>query len=457
MKNPRILAAAMITSFMTTFMSSALNLSVPALESYFHVSAAAISWIVSSYTISVAAMSLPFGKIADITGRRKIFLTGIAGFGILSVISIFAPGIALLITFRALMGCCGAMIFATNNAILISSYPPEMRGKVLGYSVAATYIGLTAGPVAGGILNSTLGWRSIFALSAVISAAAFGAAFRTPSADADASHGKPEKLDITGAVLYIAAITSSLYGLTNLDEGAVSVLILAAGTAALIIFFLHESGWEKRGSDPVMNVSMFRNSRTFTFSNLAALLNYASTFAISYTMSIYLQVILGIPSARAGLLLITMPAVQALFSPLTGSLSDRVRPSVLASSGMGLCAATLIMFSRLSGHTSLVYIITALCITGFGFALFSSPNTNAILSCVSREDYGVANSIIATMRTFGQSSGMAIVSVITSLYLGSNSLEASPASDILAMMHTAFLVFAGLCIAGLFFSLARDK
>ena len=182
MKNPRILAAAMITSFMTTFMSSALNLSVPALESFFQVSAAAISWIVSAYTISVAAMSLPFGKIADITGRRRIFLTGIAGFGILSVISIFAPGIALLITFRALMGCCGAMVFATNNAILISSYPPEMRGKVLGYSVAATYIGLTAGPVAGGILNSTLGWRSIFALSALISAAAFGAAFRAPSA-----------------------------------------------------------------------------------------------------------------------------------------------------------------------------------------------------------------------------------------------------------------------------------
>ena len=457
MKNPRILAAAMITSFMTTFMSSALNLSVPALESFFQVSAAAISWIVSAYTISVAAMSLPFGKIADITGRRRIFLTGIAGFGILSVISIFAPSIALLITFRALMGCCGAMVFATNNAILISSYPPEMRGTVLGYSVAATYIGLTAGPVAGGILNSTLGWRSIFALSALISAAAFGAAFRAPSAADVPSHIKPAKLDITGAVLYIAAIASSLYGLTNLDEGTVSILILAAGTTALIIFFIHESGCEKRGSDPVMSVSMFRNSRTFTFSNLAALLNYASTFAISYTMSIYLQVILGIPSAKAGLLLITMPAMQALFSPLTGSLSDRVRPSVLASSGMGLCAATLIMFSRLNEHTALAYIITALCITGFGFALFSSPNTNAILSCVDREDYGVANSIIATMRTCGQSSGMAIVSVITSLYLGSSSLEESPASDILSMMHTAFLVFAVLCIAGLFFSLARDK
>ena len=446
----------MITSFMTTFMSSALNLSVPALESYFGVSAAAISWIVSAYTISVAAMSLPFGRIADITSRRRVFLTGIAGFGILSVMCVFVTHIGILITLRALMGCCGAMIFSTNNAILISSYPHEVQGKVLGYSVAATYTGLTAGPVVGGVLNSTLGWRSIFIVSAIVSAAAFTAAFLAPSAREDGA-ADPHGFDATGALLYIGSIVASLYGLTNLDNGAVSVVILAAGIAALVLFFVHESRRESQGLSPVMKVSMFRSSRTFTFSCLAALLNYGATFAISYTISIYLQVILGIPSGRAGLVLITMPAIQALFSPLTGSLSDRIRPSVLASSGMGLCALTLLLFSRINATTSFAYIITALCITGLGFALFSSPNTNAILSCVDKSDYGVANSIIATMRTYGQSSGMAILSVITSVYLGTGSLENSPASDIIAMMHTAFLLFAGLCIAGLFFSLARDK
>ena len=464
MKNPRILAAAMITSFMTTFMSSALNLSVPALESYFGVSAAAIGWIISSYTIAVAAMSLPFGKVADVTGRRRIFLTGIAGFGILSVICIFAPNIGILITLRALMGCCGGMIFSTNNAILISSYPPEMRGKVLGYSVAATYTGLTAGPVAGGILNSTLGWRSIFAVSVIVSVAAFTAAFTAPSASEGS--GPDEHLsgqsglagfDLTGSLLYITGIFASLYGMTNLDKGITSALILAAGAVAVIAFFMHEDRCEASGGNPVMRVTMFRNSRTFTFSNLAALLNYGATFAISYTISIYLQVILGFPSSKAGLLLITMPAIQALFSPVTGSLSDKVRPSVLASSGMGLCAFTLLLFSRIGQNTSLLYIMTALCITGLGFALFSSPNTNAILSCVDKADYGVANSIIATMRTYRQSSGMAILSVITSLVLGTGTRESSSPADIISMMHTAFLVFAGLCVIGLFFSLARDS
>ncbi|MBR2540836.1 MAG: MFS transporter [Mogibacterium sp.] len=454
MGNRKVLIAAMMTAFMTTFMSSALNLSVPALERYFDVSAASISWIVSAYTITVAAASLPFGKIADITSRRRIFLTGITGFGLLCFACIFVRHIAILITLRALMGCCGAMIFATNNAILISSYPSDMRGKVIGYSTAATYIGLTAGPVVGGILNSTLGWRSIFALSVAVSAAALTAASFAPPDKPEPHDSKNHKhFDSTGLILYVFAIASSLYGMTNLDAGAVSVTLLICGLVALVIFYRHES----QSPDPIMKVSMFRESRTFTFSNLAALLNYGATFAISYTISIYLQVILGFSSGSAGLLLISMPAVQAIFSPLTGSLSDKFRPSVLASTGMGICAFTLILFSRIGETTHVAYIIFALCLTGFGFALFSSPNTNAILSCVSREDYGVANSIVATMRTYGQSSGMAVLSVITSVILGTASLAESPATDILRMMHTSFIIFAGICIIGLFFSLARDK
>ena len=460
----RILAAAMITSFMTTFMSSALNLSIPSLESYFGVSAAAVSWIVSSYTIAVAAMSLPMGKIADITSRRRVFLTGISGFCILSAVSIFAPKIGVLMALRALAGTCGAMIFATNNAILISSFPHNMQGKMLGLSVAATYTGLTAGPVAGGILNSAFGWRSIFAVSVLIALSAFLAAFRAvPRDDTSSLASDPDKknahrsFDSAGVLLYISAIITSLYGMTSLGSNAAAPYLLAAGIALLAAFFVHESRRESSQLDTVMRVSMFRRSRTFTFSNLAALLNYGATFAISYEMSIFLQVILGIPSSKAGLMLIIMPATQAVFSPFTGGLSDRIRPAILASSGMGLCAFTLILFSRISADSPIAYIMTALCLTGFGFALFSSPNTNAILSCVDKKDYGVANSIIATMRTYGQSSGMAVLSMITAFTLGNGTLENSPQADILRMMHISFLVFACICIAGLFFSLARDK
>lgn len=455
--NRRILAAAMITSFMTTFMSSALNLSIPSIESDFGVNASVVSWIVSSYTIAVAAMSLPFGKISDITGRRRVFLTGIAGFGIFSALSIFAPKITVLIALRAAAGTCAAMIFATNNAILISSFPHNVQGKMLGLSVAATYTGLTAGPVAGGILNSALGWRSIFAASVLISAAAFLAAFRVVPADTKVPADAQGHFDSPGVFLYISAIITSLCGLTLSGSHSAGLFLLAAGVILLAAFFRYETRREDSGRSAIMRVSMFRQSRTFTFSNLAALLNYSATFAISYEMSIYLQVILGIPSDRAGLLLIVMPAAQALLSPVTGSLSDRVRPSVLASSGMGICALTLIMFSRVDASTPLYFIMGALGVTGLGFALFSSPNNNAILSCVDSKDYGVANSIIATMRTYGQSSGMAVLSMITAFTLGTGTLENSPQADILHMMHLSFLVFSGICAVGLVFSLARDK
>ncbi len=461
-KSSRILAAAMITSFMTTFMSSALNLSIPSLESYFGANAALVSWIVSSYTIAVAAMSLPMGKVADITSRRRIFLLGISGFGILSALSIFAPSIGILITLRALTGICGAMIFATNNAILISAFPHSVQGKMLGFSVAATYIGLTAGPVVGGILNRALGWRSIFAVSVLVSLAAFTAAFRAvphdraAAADPEAKKSRPS-FDRAGVLLYISAIVTSLYGMTSLGSRRAAPYLLSAGIILLIAFFMYENRRELSDLSTVMRVSMFRQSRTFTFSSLAALLNYGATFAISYEMSIFLQVILGIPSDRAGLILITMPAMQALFSPFTGSLSDRVRPSILASAGMGVCAFTLILFSRISASTHIMYIMAALCMTGLGFALFSSPNTNAILSCVDKSDYGVANSIIATMRTYGQSSGMAVLSMITAFTLGTGTLESSPQADILQMMHISFIVFACICVVGLFFSLARDR
>ena len=347
------------------------------------------------------------------------------------------------------------MVFATNNAILISAYPHNVQGKMLGYSVAATYIGLTAGPVVGGLLNSTLGWRSIFAVSTLISAAAFLAAFRAVPKDEPASH--ISGTDTAGILLYISSIVISLFGMTSLGSIHAAPYLLALGFAILAVFFVHESRRENSEKSAILRVSMFRQSRTFTFSCLAALLNYGATFAISYEMSIYLQVILGIPSGKAGLMLITMPAAQALLSPLTGSLSDRIRPSLLASSGMGICALTLLLYSRLNENTATIYVVTVMCITGMGFALFSSPNTNAILSCVSKKDYGVANSIIATMRTYGQSSGMAILSSITAFVLGTGTLEASPHADILHMMHISFITFACICILGIFFSLARDR
>ena len=446
-----MLAAAMLTAMITTFMGSALNLSVPGLEQYFHASARMVSWVVSAYTIAIAMMSLPLGKIADLRGRRRVFLLGIAGFGLLSILCAFAWDIRVLLALRAVQGVTAAMIFATNNAILISAYPHSQQGRVLGLSTAATYIGLTAGPVLGGILDTAFGWRSIFLMAAALSACAFCAAARFAPRDARKADGAGQ--DVRGAALYISAVALSLYGLTNLTASWAGPVCFAAGAALIAAFFLAES----RTAEPMMKVSMFRESRTFTFSNLAALLNYAATFAISYSFSIYLQTVRGFSSSRAGLILILMPLLQAVFSPLMGSLSDRIRPSILASGGMGCCALALVLMTRIGEGTGMPWILAVLALTGFGFAMFSSPNNNAIMNCVAPPDYGIANAIIATMRTYGQSAGMAILSVVTGAVLGEGTLEGAAAGQVIRLLRISFTIFAVLCLMGLFFSLARDR
>ena len=451
--NPSVLIAVMVTALITTFMGNALNLSIPDLESTFGVNASTINAVVSAYIITIASLSLPFGKIADVKGRRKVFLTGIAGFGLMSALNAFSVNFVMFITVRILQGIFASMMFSTNNAILISTYPRSRQGQMLGLSVAATYTGLTLGPVIGGFLQNSFGWRSIFAVSAMISVLALLVAIKGVPVDERGDQSLSEGPDIRGGILYTLSIIVSLLGLTYLTAWKAGPFILVLGLILLVVFFF----LEKNTKDPVLKTSLFADSRTFTFSNLAAFLNYGSTYAITYMMSIYLQLVKGFTPDKAGLILIAMPLVQAIFSPLMGSLSDKVRPAYLASGGMGLCAVSLLLLSRLTESTPLPYIMLPLLLTGFGFALFSSPNNNAIMSCVEPQNYSVANSIITTMRTCGQSSGLAVLNIITGLMLGKATLESAGAERLTALDRTSFLIFAGICVVGLFFSLARDK
>lgn len=446
-----VLSVTAITAFLTTFSSSSMELSIPHMEAEFGVNAAMIGWVLTAYILTTAALSVPFGKVADAKGRRKVLLTGILGFSFGAVVCAAAFSFPMLLAGRVLQGIFAAMIFATNNAILISVFPGSMRGQVLGISISFTYIGMSCGPVIGGFLNHYVGWRSIFVISALL---AWVAGFRgikyTPK-DTGSSEGG--KADILGNVLFILTIVTTLYGLTNLSVMAAGKFILLTGLILGVLFVLTEL----RVSDPVVKISIFTGSRSFTFSNLAALLNYGATYAISYLMSIYLQVVKGFDSQIAGLIMVSMPLMQAIFTPRMGKLSDRVEPYKLASAGMGICVLSLFGLSWITPGTPVVVVMLLLATAGFSFALFSSPNTNAIIAEVSKEDYASANSILATMRTMGQSTSMAVVTIIVGLILGKVSLEAAAPADLLRTLHMALRTFMALCAVGVFLSLQRRK
>ena len=445
------LQVAVLTAFLTTFSASCMNMSVPHMESEFQVSAAAIGWVMTAYIIATAAMSIPFGKIADVKGRRKVMIVGICGYMIASLCLVFVPTFPLLILARVIQGTFASMLFATNNAILISVYPPEKKGQMLGISISATYIGLAAGPVLGGLINHHFGWRFIFLITAVLACIAFILALRgVPRIPVEENHKKP---DVLGNILFVAAIVVTLYGLSNVSVLKFGWLVLAIGLILGVLFVL----LERKTENPVVRISMFTKSKAFTCSNFAALLNYASTYAISYLISIYLQVVKGYDSQMAGIILVAMPIVQAIFTPYMGKLSDRVKPHKLASLGMGICAVGLVLFAMLGENTPIAYIFIPLIISGFGYAVFSSPNTNAILSLVNKEEYAIANSILSTMRTVGQSVSMCIVTIIVGVILGNVALEHSTPENLVKTMHIMFVICVIMCIAGVILSLQRRK
>ncbi len=462
--------AAVITSFITTFMGSALNLSVPDMSSEFNVSASAIGWVVTVYMLTAAAFSVPFGRIADLTSRKIVLVSGIAVFGTASLFSIFAKGLVYVIIGRGIQGFGASMIFATNHAVLISEFDEDERGKVLGYATASTYVGLAAGPVLGGFLNYNFGWRSIFAAGVVVSVIVFAAAlFGIPSKNketakvqantekkdsiihAEKTDTKIKKKDwnTAGNVLFICTLLALVYGLTDLMRNSFAPYIAGAGIILGIIFVI----CELKAKSPIIDVRIFKSNIAYTMSNMAALLGYGAVYAISYLLSIYLQSARGYNSQAAGLILIASPAVMAILSPITGRISDRVQPFILAVSGMTAVSLALLVFAFISEDTPLAVIIGTLLLSGAGAALFSTPNTNAVMSYVTQESLGVASSVLATMRSLGHTVSMTIITITVSLYIGDRTLKDAEPEILISVMHTAFIVFTVLAVIGALFSL----
>ncbi len=445
------LFVSVITSLLTTFTGSAITLSIPDISVEFSVSAVSIGWIVTIYTLVVAAFAVPFGRIADLTCRKKVLVIGLIVFTIGAVAAIFSDSMKFIMIARGMQAFGASMIFATNQAILISEFGESERGRVLGYSTAATYIGLSAGPVLGGIINNHFGWRAIFIVSALIAIVSLILALaKLPKRDSVLAK---EHLDMAGLVLYSLTIIFVVYSLSEFTRNAYNLILFPIGIILGAMFLAREISTES----PLVDVKIFMNSRKYTISNLMALTNYAATFAISYLLSIYLQVVQGYDSQTAGLMLIAAPFVQALVSPYAGNLSDKIQPFKLATRGMALCAVALFMFSFLSVNTNMFYVMATLVLSGIGFALFSSPNTNAVMSCVNKTQYSVASSMLSTMRSLGQSISMVIVTIVVSMNMGRMALADAGPALLSNTLRETFAVFTILCLLGVIMSNMRGK
>jgi EmrB/QacA subfamily drug resistance transporter len=445
-----VLIATTVSAFITPFLVSSVNIAIPTITQEFSLNAIMMSWVVTAYLLSATIFLVPFGRIADIWGRKKIYLAGNALIAVSSFLAARATSYVMLVSARTLEGVAAAMIFGTGIAILISVYPFQERGRVIGINVAGTYFGLSLGPLIGGWLTQYLGWRSIFAIIVPIGIITMAVFFWKVKGEWAEARG--ERFDLPGALMYCVAVYAVMHGLSLLP--APSGFIAVVGGIVILVLFIV---WELRADYPVLNMKLFRQNITFTFSNLAALINYSATYAVTFLLSLYLQYLKALSAEQTGYILVFQPLMQFLFSPFAGRLSDRVEPRLVASLGMGMCAVGLALLIGINSRTTLGYVVGCLILLGLGFALFSSPNTNAVMSSVGKQFYGVASGTLATMRLTGQMLSMGIVTMIMVLFIGTAMIAPRTYPLFLMANRTAFIIFAVLCALGVLASLARGR
>ena len=445
-----VLAAACAAAFLAPFMGSAINVAIPTIGAEMHASAVTLNWVATSFLVASAALLLPFGRAGDLWGRKRVFVAGMLVNAGASAASALARTPAVLVACRIVHGAGAAMGFATGIAILTSVFPARERGRVLGISTAATYTGLSLGPVLGGLLTQHLGWRSIFLVNGAVALAV--AAIAVAAVRGEWFGARGERFDAPGAALSACGLALLMAGISALRSHPAARFAVLAGAAAIAAFVVREL----RAGHPLLDLRIFRNL-TFAFSNLAALINYASTFAVSFLLSLYLQSVRGLEPQAAGLVLLAQPLVMALLSPLAGRLSDRVEPRLVATAGMALTSAGLATFVTVGEATAIWVVVAELMLVGLGFALFSSPNTNAVMSSIDRRFYGVGSATLGTMRLVGQAMSMSLAGLIFAGRMGARGIGRESAGLLLGSIHTAFALSAALCLLGVFASAARGR
>jgi len=439
-----------LASFITPFGISSVNIALPSIGKAFSMDAILMSWVTTVYLLASAMFVVPFGKSADIYGRKRLFTYGVMTFTLTSAGCALSNSAAMLICFRVLQGIGAAAVYPIGAAILTSAFPPRELGRVLGINGAAVYLGFSSGPFLGGLLTQYLGWRSIFLVNVLVGVILVLLTLRTLKGEW--REAEEDKLDLTGSVLYSIILFLIMYGFSQLST-AQGVWLLLAGFLGIPLFIK----WEGKVRTPVLEIKLFKNNRAFAFSNLATLIHSSASFAITFLLSLYLQYVKKLAPENAGLILIAQPIVQALCSPFCGKLSDRIEPRIVASIGLVLTGVGICLFTVLNEKTPLLFILGNLILLGLGYGLFSVPNANAVMSSVESKFYGVGSGTLSTMRITGMAFSMGTALLIFSIYLGKVQITPETYPVFLRCIKLAFVFFTILCFGGVFASLARGN
>ena len=445
-----ILATSILASLLGNMGFTGLNLGLPDMERDLGLSAVMLGWIPLSLFLPMAVIAAPGARLADILGRRRTTLAGLAAAITGFVICALSGDVRTLLAGRVVSGLGLAMAFTNLMAMVTSVHPPQKRGRVLGYTISAVYIGLSLGPAACGFLVGWFGWRALFWVSALGFMPSLALILMVRLEQRPARH---ETFDGLGAALWAAAIMVFFCGLSAVTRPAgppAAILGLLLGWA----YVRHSLG----RTQPILDVRLFTHSRRFAFSSLAAFISYSASTGLGLLLSLYLQYNKGLSVTQAGFLLMAQPVCQAFLTPFAGRLSDRLDPGLLASAGMAFLGLTIAVLAlALTPDTSTPAFLGLLVCLGLGFATFSAPNSNAIIGSAPPDKVGQASGTITATRLCGQAFSLALTTLVFSLVIGPGLITPDRYPDFMRAATACFAVFAPLCLAGVAASLARGR
>ncbi|MFC2013840.1 MFS transporter [Chloroflexota bacterium] len=444
-----ILATIMLGSIMGPIDSSIVNVTLPTIAEYFEVELSTAQWVPMIYLLSISSLLLFYGRLGDILGYKRVYLTGLTGFIISSALcgfSNFFPTIHWLIAFRAIQGLAAGMMIAMPPAIITASFPPTKRGRGLGIFAISISVGLALGPSLGGFITHSLGWPFVFLINVPIGIVAIIWARRT----LPELKGQPGKMDKRGALTFAISLLSLILFINYWQGSGINIITFIMLSVAILsaISFL----WiERRADPPLLNLGLFRNL-TFSFANISALLNFMSQYIMVFLTPFYLQRLLHYAPNKIGFTMTAFPLAVMVVAPFSGSLSDRIGTRSLAFSGAAICALALFLMSQLPPSATFLDVTWRLAVFGLGTGIFQSPNVSAVMGSSPRHQLGVASGVLSTVRNVGMVFGIAtggavLYALVSPTVLQQPVLVGGDAAEFLLGLRYAYI--AGAILTGI--------
>jgi MFS family permease len=423
-------------------MISGVAVALPAIGTDLNAGATSLGLIETLFLAGSIAFLLPAGRLADASDKGSLYKLGLLAFGFSSLLVGLVSSTPMVLFLRFVQGATSAVIAATSPAILADIVPPERRGKTYGSMIAAIYAGLTLGPICAGFLIHLWGWRAVFLVGGagivivlVLTQWVLPSSWRRPA---------PGSVHLPSTLLVSAAMLALVVGSSTLRAGSLGYSAIAAGLMLAGMFL----AWQRRLSQPLLNVDVLMRNTVLRSALLSQLLLYTNAFCSVFMLSIYMQTVLGEPAKVSGQILAIGTVLMAVVAPVAGMLADRYRPGVIATSGIAVVLTAALMATTLDEGSRLMYVALMLAVQGLGFALFSSPNMTIAMNSVPADRTSLASALSATARSLGMVLGMLVAAALISLNIGNEPVDRDPARFV-ATMTTAFVILAALTLAAL--------